>query len=497
MVRRLTAMVLLCLGLMSCAWAEEGEQPFVNPTRDPNASEYSTETPENLLPEHLVAHSYIVMERSTGDVLMERNADQAMFPASTTKIMTAYIALQLGNLDDVIEISETALDMGGDEAASMVPFDLHEQVTLRDAIYGMMLPSGNEAANAVAEYVSGSIGAFTDLMNEVAQMLGCSSSTHFNNPNGLHDDLHISTARDLAIIMDAALDNETFREIIGTQAYALSSTEHNPSRTIYNSNNLIREDNDYYYEKCIGGKTGFTSNAGYVLVEAAEENGVELIAVVMYSGYYSRWADARRLLEYGFTLYESITPEEIYAQDPTKLQISGFDPEQVTRFENSGLSDEKLREIRLGELWLDIQPIDPDQKAAITGRKEDVEFLTADVSSFTSIEWVSEARAPITIGQVMGIMTFYLQNGETAQYELIATRSVDARQDAPPTLEEIEERVQADDSLFPPFSWDWALPPILAAVAVLLTLRAVIKLLLRRRRAHRKKIPKPKRRYYS
>lgn len=481
------AALLLAFLLPLCAAFAEEAPGFVDPTRPPNAPEYDTKHPEDLQEDQIVASSFILMERESGDILMSRNEENLMYPASTTKIMTALIALQFcDDLDTQLTISETANTL--EEGASVVPFKTGETVTLRDALYGMMLKSGNEAANAVAEFVAGDIDSFVSLMNETAAALGC-TSTHFVNPNGLHNDVHYTTAHDLARIMDAAMDNEDFRTIISTPTWTLSSTDMNPARQITNSNAHILKDNNYYYRYSIGGKTGFTSQAGYCLVEAAEKDGTELIAVIMYSGKYSRWPDTSRLFSKGFTMYKSITPEEIYAQNPTRLQLSSFAEDDVGEISDDGTRTRGL-------LTLRIEAVDPSRKVVITGAVDDVDAIAADYESYTNTTWLVEARAPVTAGEVMGVLTFYPSDQEPAKYNLVATRSVAARDNAPPTLDEIQRRVEEDDSLFPPFSLDWALPPILLAAAVLFGLFKARRLLFRRRR-RKAKIPQPKKRYYT
>lgn len=471
----MAALLLVLLLLPSLALATE--EAFVSPTRDPNASEYSTKNPEELQDEHIVAHSFILMERSTGEVLRERRADELRYPASTTKILTALMALNYGEITDTLTVSASALNLPDD--AQLVPFKEGEVITLQDALYAMMLRSGNEAANAVAEYVSGDIETFVEQMNETAYMLGC-RSTHFVNPHGMPDELHVTTARDLALIFNACLDHEAFRTIIAAPTYTLSGTEKNPPRQIATTNLHIVKDNNYYYRYSIGGKTGFTYDAGYVLVEAAEKDGVELIAVIMYSGAYSRWPDTSRLFQYGFSQYKSMTPEEIYNTSPTELRINGFDTE------DSGL----------GELKLNIRAVDPTRVVRITGEIETVDRIAENYSAYTNIRWLREARAPVEAGEVMGILTFYPDGEESAQYELIASRSVKARVDAPPTLEEIEAMVLADPSPFPPFALSWALPPILILLGSLLILRMGIRLLAHSLRG-RQKLPKPTRRRLS
>lgn len=474
--------LLCCLFLFPIhALATEGaEDEFVGPTRDPNAAEYDMDTPDQLMPNQIVAHSFILMERKTGNILMERNSEQPMFPASTTKIMTALIALQSGiDLSETMTISANAVTLPED--ASRVPFKQDEEVTLLDALYGLMLRSGNEAATAIAEFISGDSYSFVQQMNEVAQMLGC-TATNFTNPHGYHDELHQSSASDLAKIMNAALDNDTFRQIIATENYELSPTEKNPARNIVNSNLHIRLGDNYYYEFSIGGKTGFTNNAGYVLVEAAQKDGVELIAVAMFSGKYSRWPDTSRLFQYGFTRYKSVTPEEIYAANPTTLQIVGF----------------AIEDRNVGRLPLSLKAVDPTRNVRFTDTIEQIDAIMANFSDYTNINWTVEPRAPVTSGQVMGTLTFYPPppDDTPAEYQLIATRSIAARADTPLTLEEIEKLVEDDPSPLPPFSWNWVLPPIIGVVGIVFVLRFLIKRLWRNRR-RRRKLPKSKKRTFG
>nr|HML46527.1 D-alanyl-D-alanine carboxypeptidase family protein [Clostridia bacterium] len=251
---------------MGFAFAED-EAAFVSPTRNPNAPEYNEKKPEDLQAEQLVADAFVLMEAESGDILFERNADKLMYPASTTKIMTALLALQFCDLNEEVNVNESAVDLPAD--ASVVPFKKGEIVTMQDAIYGMMLRSGNDAANAIAEHIAGSQQAFVDLMNSAAQMIGM-TNTHYVNPHGYHDPEHYTTARDMALLTREALQYEAFRKIVGTQQYALSGTGANPSRMITNSNLLLDPNSThYYYPYAIGVKTGFHSQSGYTLVAAA------------------------------------------------------------------------------------------------------------------------------------------------------------------------------------------------------------------------------------
>lgn len=502
-IKTLCLLLLACLLLPFCALASEesGSDEFIDPTRDPNAPEYKTTTPQLLSADQIVARSFILMERKSREVLMHRDADVQLFPASTTKILTALIALNACELDEIVTVSENAANQPED--ASVVPFKAGEQVTMMDALHGLLLSSGNDAAVAIAEHISGDERTFVEQMNQTAQMLGC-ENTHFENAHGYHHELHQTSARDLATILDAALDNDMFRQIIATEEYDLASNEWNPSRKIRNTNMHLHplqangDANNYYYERSVGGKTGFTNNAGYVLVEAAEDNGVELIAVAMYSGKYSRWPDTSRLFSYGFTLYDSVTPEDIYnyvhEDDIQAARAEGRTPEDNRiELQISGFSTD---DTNLGRLKLDIRPLD-DRTVRFVDKKENIEMILENYSEYSTITYTAEQRAPITQGQVMGVITFYPPGGEDSiEYELLATRSITARVNAPPTLEEIERRVAEDPSPFPPFSWDWVLPPLLGAAFIAIALRVVIGAILRGRKAKRD-IPTPKKRTFN
>ena len=481
MSKRLSQAAALCLALfllpgLSRASDSGEEAGFVNPTRSPNAPEYSTEHPEELVPDQLVARSFILTEANSGIVLFDREPDLRLFPASTTKVMTALIALETLDLNDTLTVSAGAVNIPED--SSRVPFREGEELTVRDALYGLLLHSGNDAANALAEKAAGDIDTFVTWMNETAAVLGC-TNTHFVNPHGYHDEFHQTTARDLATIMRAALQNETFRQIIGTRSYNLSATNKNPARNIRNSNLHIDPESNYFFPSSIGGKTGFTSDAGYVLVEAAHRDGAELIAVAMYSGIYSRWPDTSRLFAYGFTQYRSVTAEELYARNPATLQVNGFSPDDAA----------------LGHLGLQIRPRDPARTVRFTDHTSVIDHIIGNYSEYTNIRYDIEPRAPIAQGQAVGVLTFFPPGEDPAEYELIATRSIAARQDAPPTLEEIEQRVRDDPSPFPPLDWDWILPPVLGVGTVCLGLWALIRFMWRHRRSGRR-LPKPKSRSY-
>ncbi len=491
-------LVVLCALIPFAACAEETAE-IVGPTRDPNAPEYSTEYPEDLKRNQIVANCFVLMDAKTGEILWEVNGDVLRPPASTTKIMTALLALRFGNLEDMVTMTESAMNIPSD--ASKVPFKLGEVMTLENALYGLLLRSGNEAANAIAEYVAGDNATFVERMNDLAALLGC-TNTHFMNPDGYDQELHLTTARDLAVMFRAALQDETFRKIIKTASYRLPETEMSPARDIQNLNLHIQSGSKYPYKYSIGGKTGSTSGAGYCLVEAAEKDGVTLIAVILNSNQYARWPDTSRLFEYGFTLYKSVTPEEIYNVNmkPIVANIQGFDleSERAPRDENGNIkTDTESENTSLGRLVLAIEAVDPTRKVSIADKKEVVDSIIENFSSrYINIQMTSNMRAPITAGQQMGTLTFYPPGEQEAEYKLIATRSIKARDNAPPSLEELEQRAAEDPSIFPPLSVDWMLPPIAILLAIVLGIRALIKQ-IKKRRTRRRRVPKPKRRSYG
>ena len=182
-------------------------------------AEYDPTQPELLESSHLDATSAILIEASSGEVIFEKDADMMMYPASTTKILTLLLGIMMGDLSQTVYLSETAANVGED--SSVIGLDIGESILFEDLLYATMIRSGNEGANLIAETISGSIPTFVDLMNEAAALLGC-TSTHFANPHGLHDDNHYTTARDMALIAKAAMENELFRDMAKAYTYTLS-----------------------------------------------------------------------------------------------------------------------------------------------------------------------------------------------------------------------------------------------------------------------------------
>ncbi|MCR4721766.1 MAG: D-alanyl-D-alanine carboxypeptidase [Lachnospiraceae bacterium] len=245
----------------------------------------------------LTGDGAILMDADTGSILYEKNIYDRFYPASTTKILTTLVALENGDLSDIVTVSYAA-DNYVSKTSSRMGLVEGEQVTLEQALYGIMLESGNEATYAVGEYVGGSIARFIKMMNWKAQSLGCTRS-HFANSHGLHDDDHYTCPYDLALISRAAYGNEDFMKITGTATFAMPATNKNPEKMLTNHHWFLN--GTQKYDRCIGGKTGATNQAGYALVTYARKDGKTLISVVMHAPTWNDvYADSRKLLEFGF-----------------------------------------------------------------------------------------------------------------------------------------------------------------------------------------------------
>ncbi|MDE7361757.1 MAG: D-alanyl-D-alanine carboxypeptidase [Oscillospiraceae bacterium] len=234
------------------------------------------------------AVSAVLIEAETGTVLYEKNADEQRAMASTTKIMTAILTIEAGDLDSEFTVDSYAIMVEG----TSMGLREGDRVSRRDLLYGILLPSGNDAANAAAVSVSGSISAFVELMNSKAAELGL-ENTHFATPSGLDAKGHYTTAKDLAALTAYAMRDETFRGIVCRQSAEVEFGNPPYKRTLYNSNKMLR-----MYDGAVGVKTGFTDNARRCLVSAAERGGVTLIAVTLNAG--DDWNDHIKMLDYGF-----------------------------------------------------------------------------------------------------------------------------------------------------------------------------------------------------
>ncbi len=312
------------------------------------------------------AKGAILMELETGLVLYEKDADTFLPMASTTKIMTALLTLEQEHLDRVFLVDEGAIRIEG----SSMGLQKNDKVTLRTLAAGMLLASGNDAANAAAVKIGGSITRFVEMMNERAKEIGM-EHTVFETPSGLDGENHGSTARDMALLAAEALKNEDFLAICSSSTMKLSYGNPAYDRYLSNHNRLLKE-----YEGCIGLKTGYTKKAGRCLVSAAKRDGITLICVTLNDP--NDWQDHKDLLDYGFSLLE---PQTVNPNLPAGYPVVG------------GV---------LSEVPLTAEPLTTAQRKG----------ETADlISRFVPLR--PFLYAPVEEGMLVGYLTYYQQKDGT------------------------------------------------------------------------------------
>lgn len=305
----------------------------------------------------IYSQSAILIDLNTGKVLYEKNANSLMYPASTTKILTAIIAIESCKLDEKTIASLEAVS-SIKSGYTNAKIQIGEELTIEDLLYALLLKSANEAANILAEHIGGTVENFANIMNAKAIELGC-TSTHFVTPNGIHDDNHYTTASDLAIIAKYCMKNDTFRHIVSTIEYTLPATEQYPStdRILKNSNSLMIEDHTYYYPYCIGIKTGFTTQAKNCLIAASKKDNLELISIVLHAestedGRSARYLDTINLLEYGNNNYVASAVLEQDETEKTTIPSSEDEPDINVVSENNSDNSEELNFISIVYLSL-------------------------------------------------------------------------------------------------------------------------------------------------
>ncbi len=405
------------------------------------------------------AECAILMDADTGAVLYSKNPDRQMYPASITKIMTALLALENSSMDETVTFSYDAV-YKNETDSSHIARDVDEQMTMEETLYAVMLESANECAYAVAEHVGGGdYETFIDMMNERAAELGC-TNTHFTNANGLPDEEHVTTARDMALISQEAIKNSEFREIIGTVQYVIPPTNIHDDPTYLNNHNKMINDykgSEHLYEYCIGGKTGYTQAAGNTLVTFAEKDDKLLIAVVLRSsGIYD---DCETMFEYGFnnfTHYNIAANENRYGEEAGEGAL--FDPDYS------------------------YVEIDPDAEITLP---DGVSFFDADAA--VSYDNASE--------DVLGTLTYYYDGEEVGSADIyitgtneeaLATVTSENKGDAGSRRAERKaEKAESGSRLSR--GAKWAIAIVIIVVAILVILYAAARIRRNRRRRRRRK----------
>lgn len=292
--------------------------------------------------------SAVLMEAETGIVVYNKKMNEQRYPASTTKIMTALLTIENCNLTDQVTFTQTGInEIYGNN--TNIGMQVGEVLTVEQCLYALLLESANEVATQLAEHIGGTVENFVAMMNQKAEDLGC-TGTHFNNASGLPDENHYTTAYDLALILQACLENETFVTISGTYQYELPATNLNPSpRTLTNHHPLIQP-GQYHYEGVLVGKTGYTDMSQNTLVTAASRNDCTYIAVTLGSDIGGVINDTTNLFNYGFENFEKIPAagDDLLIEDGTLLVPAGTSLEDLT-FESEDEGENIRRTYRFGQ----------------------------------------------------------------------------------------------------------------------------------------------------
>lgn len=328
----------------------------------------------------LSARAAVLMEASTGQVLMESAAHERLPMASTTKIMTALVALEHADLSQPVQISEKAVGVEG----SSVYLKAGEILTMEQLLCALMLESANDAAAAIAIEIAGDIESFATMMNETAQRIGL-TDTHFTNPHGLDNAEHYSSAYDLAMLARYALQNPDFARIVSTYKTNIPLSGDEGIRVLINHNKMLK-----YYDGAIGVKTGYTKRCGRCLVSAATRDGVTMIAVTLSAP--DDWRDHTAMLDYGFSLYECAELAQP-GQIRCALSCLGSTSESVSASNRDGVS-----------------LILPREHGEITHVIEANRYLCA----------------PVTAGDTVGEIVFFCDGTEIARTPLYAEEDADA-----------------------------------------------------------------------
>lgn len=276
----------------------------------------------------------ILIDADSGTVLYRKNIHNTYYPASITKILTAYIIINHCDLDDTVTFTHSAVNTL-EPGSSILGARVGDKMSVRDCLYALLLQSANEVANALAEHCSGSVEAFAELMNEEAKKLGCVDS-NFANPSGLNNPNHYTSAHDMSLIAKAAFSDPTFLEIDKTLYYDVPAgqlQQYPDGWRYYMHHRMMKKNDSLYYSGIIGGKTGYTSLAGNTLVTCAERDGLKLIAVVL-NGHQTHYSDTKTLLDFGFENFKSVLiadEDSTYQKIEQDLAIGGISFGETTK----------------------------------------------------------------------------------------------------------------------------------------------------------------------
>lgn len=337
------------------------------------------------------ASAALLIDNRTNKILYSKNENEKLFPASTTKIITAILVIENYSLDEKVTASYDAI-MNIPQGYATANIQVGEELTIKQLLDMLLVHSANDAANVLAEYAGGSISSFVAMMNTKINELGL-TSTHFTNPYGLQDDNHFSTAHDLAVMMQYCLKNNTFKQLSGQASCAIPATNKSAPRKYASTNELLIAGNINYSPYVISGKTGFTSKAGGCLVSMAYHNDLELISVILNSN--DRFGDTRKLYNYGYDNYS------------LKNIVNANDVITSIEIKNASKTPYKL-----DVLVSETVPV-------LAKNSDDLKNITPEIALNKNIS------APITEGQTLGKVS-YTVYGVTYTTDLIAASNIEA-----------------------------------------------------------------------
>lgn len=347
---------------------------------------------------NLVGEGAILIDGETGQILYEKNSHKQFYPASTTKIMTAILAIENGNMEDIVTIDEEIVYLTDGSHIALEP---GEELKFEDLLNALLIESANDAALAIAKHISGNIDGFVQMMNDKAKEIGA-LNTNFTNPNGLPDENHVTTAYDLSLMAKYAMGIEEFRNIVKNYTYEIPITNKKDEIRYLKSHNKLLYSNKKIdvdgkwvpikYEGVNGIKTGYTQAAKSCLVTSAKRNNQELIAVILKSEGYDLYSDIHKLLNYGFDNFEKVIisnknqfVDNIPLTDGVYPLVAGITNEDLILSIPKGSKDKIEKKIHINE----------------------------------------EIHAPIKKGQSLGTIEYYLEGKLLCQTDIVSTLNVD------------------------------------------------------------------------
>ena len=347
----------------------------------------------------LSSDAAVLIDASSGRVLYDKNMSEKKYPASTTKILTAILAIENCELSDIATVSYNAVSSvpSGYSTASL---QVGEELTIEQLLNVLLIHSANEAGFVLAEHIGGSVSSFSTMMNTKAIEIGC-TNTHFTNPSGIFDEEHYSTAYDLALITQYCMKNETFRNIVSKTSCTIPATNKYDKRTYTNTNELLinnKNNSSNYYEYAIGIKTGYTSGSKHCLISASLKDGLELICVILgangtSNGLSPRAQDSKTLYEYAYNNYSL---KNIVSKDSkiTETKIS------------NGTNDTKNLDLLL-----------ENDITALVENSENLDNISPEITIYDNL------LAPISSGSVVGYVKYTIDGIEYKE-NLVASHDV-------------------------------------------------------------------------